>query len=161
MLTQIYLHLLKGRCLIFMLTIAYVQVPVKSNVYCLIHNKLITLEKKNEWISLFSVSVSPLLPCKQVHNSMETYALPYVKQIAGGNLLCDTGSSTQCSVTTQGGGMGCEMGGRVKTTKLMYLWRIHIDIQQRPTQYCKAIMLQLKNRKKTHKKRKVQPLYST
>ena len=25
-----------------------------------------------------------------------------------------------------------------------YLWRIHVDIQQKPTQYCKAIILQLK-----------------
>ena len=33
-------------------------------------------------------------------SNMETYTLPYVKQMASGNLLCDTGSSTQCSVTT-------------------------------------------------------------
>ena len=31
---------------------------------------------------------------------IETYALPHVKQIARRNLLCDPGSSTQCSVTT-------------------------------------------------------------
>lgn len=30
---------------------------------------------------------------------METYTLPYIKQIASGNLLCDTGRSIQCSVT--------------------------------------------------------------
>lgn len=33
-------------------------------------------------------------------NSVETCILPYVKQIASGTLLCDTGGSTQCSVTT-------------------------------------------------------------
>ena len=32
--------------------------------------------------------------------SMETYTLPYIKLVASGNLLWDTGSSTQCSVTT-------------------------------------------------------------
>ena len=42
-------------------------------------------------------------------SNMETYTLPYVKQIASGNLLCDTGSSTQCSVKTWRGGMGWEM----------------------------------------------------
>ena len=30
--------------------------------------------------------------------NMETYTLPYVKQTASGNLLRDTGSSTQCPV---------------------------------------------------------------
>ena len=29
---------------------------------------------------------------------METYTLPYVKSVASENLLCRTGSSTQCSV---------------------------------------------------------------
>ena len=33
-------------------------------------------------------------------NSMETYISRYVKEIANGDLLCDTGSSTQCSLTT-------------------------------------------------------------
>ena len=32
-------------------------------------------------------------------SSMETCTLPYVKQIASGNFLCDTESSTQCSLT--------------------------------------------------------------
>ena len=31
---------------------------------------------------------------------VETCTLSYVKQIASGNLLCDSGSSTHCSVTT-------------------------------------------------------------
>ena len=31
---------------------------------------------------------------------METYTLPSIKQIASGNLLCDTESSVQSSVTT-------------------------------------------------------------
>ena len=28
----------------------------------------------------------------------------------------------------------------------MYLWLIHVDVWQEPTQYCKAIILQLKNK---------------
>ena len=36
---------------------------------------------------------------------LETYTLPYVKQADNGNLLCNTGSSIQYSVTTWRGGM--------------------------------------------------------
>ena len=39
----------------------------------------------------------------------------------------------------------------------VYLWLIHIDVWQKPTQYCKAIILQLKINKfnyKTNKKNK-------
>ena len=34
----------------------------------------------------------------------------------------------------------------------MYLWLIHVDVWQKPTQYCKAVILQLKinNFKKSH-----------
>ena len=41
---------------------------------------------------------------------METCTLSYVKWIASRNLLCDKGSSTQCSVTTKSDEMGWEMG---------------------------------------------------
>ena len=52
-----------------------------------------------------------------------------VKQIANGNLLCDAVSSTQCSVKTQRGGMGWEMGGRFKKEGMyVYLWLIHSDV---------------------------------
>ena len=40
--------------------------------------------------------------------------LPYVKQIASGNLLYDSGNSNWVSVTTYRGGMGWEVGGRFK-----------------------------------------------
>ena len=43
---------------------------------------------------------------KNGESSMETYTLPYVKQIASGDLLYDSGSSDQYSVTTWRGGMG-------------------------------------------------------
>ena len=46
-------------------------------------------------------------------------------------------------VTTQTGGMGREVGRRFKTEGTqVYLWLIHV--WQKPTQCCKAIILQLK-----------------
>ena len=33
----------------------------------------------------------------------------------------------------------------------VYLWLIHVNVQQKPTQYCKAIILQLKTNKPTNK----------
>ena len=39
---------------------------------------------------------------------------------------------------------GWEMGGRFKREgTCVYLWLIRVDVRQKPTQYCKAIMLQL------------------
>ena len=45
--------------------------------------------------------------------------LPYVKQIANGNLLYDSGSS-ETLYQSKGGGMGWEMGGRQKGRDIMY-----------------------------------------
>ena len=37
---------------------------------------------------------------------------------------------------------GWEMGGRLRREGTdAYLWLIHVDLWQRPTQYCKAIIL--------------------
>ena len=72
--------------------------------------------------------------------------LPYVKQTANGNLLYDSGNSNWGSVTTQRDGMGRETGGRFKREgTYVYLWLIHANVWQKPTQFCKAIILQLKN----------------
>ena len=51
------------------------------------------------------------------------------------------GAQTRCSVTTWLGG-----GGREDKREgiYVYLWLIHVDVWQKPTQYCKAIFLQLK-----------------
>ena len=41
------------------------------------------------------------------------------------------------------------VGGRFKKEGLyVYLWLIHVDIWQKPAQYCKEIILQLKIKKK-------------
>ena len=75
---------------------------------------------------------------------MEAYTLPYVKQIARGKLLCNTGSSAQCSVTTQMGG-GWRCGRRFKREEIgVHLWLIHVVVWQKLTQPCKAIIFQLK-----------------
>ena len=40
-------------------------------------------------------------------------------------------------------------GGRCKREETyVYLWLIHVDVWKKPTQYCKAIILQLKNKLK-------------
>ena len=42
-------------------------------------------------------------------------------------------------------GMGREVAGRFKREgTYVNLWMIHVDVWQKPTQYCKAIILQLK-----------------
>ena len=79
---------------------------------------------------------------------IEKVALKYihyhVKQLAGGNLLYNTGNSTQCSVMTQRGEIGQRGGRKVQEGgDICHLWLIHGVIWQKPTQHCKAIILQL------------------
>ena len=63
---------------------------------------------------------------------METYALPYVKQIAGGNLLDDARSSNQhCDSLA----LGWKEGGKFKGKGThVYLWLIPVDVWQKPAQ---------------------------
>ena len=43
--------------------------------------------------------------------------------------------------------MGREAGGRFKREETyVNLWLIHVDVLQKPTKFCKAIILQLKNK---------------
>ena len=48
------------------------------------------------------------------------------------------------SVTAREAGMGREVGSRVKRGAYVRLWLISVDAWQKPTQYCKAIILPLK-----------------
>ena len=43
-----------------------------------------------------------------------------------------------------GGRGGVRCGGVRREGTHVYLWLIHVDVWQKPTQYCKAIILQLK-----------------
>ena len=53
-------------------------------------------------------------------------------------------------MTTYMGGMGWEMGGEFsREGTYVYLWLIHVDIRQGSTQYCNAIIFQLKKEKKS------------
>ena len=63
-------------------------------------------------------------------------------------------AQVRCSVTTSRGSMWWEVTGRFKKEgTYMYLWLIHVGVWQKPTQYCKAIILQLKiNFKKARRK---------
>ena len=55
------------------------------------------------------------------------------------------GAQIQCSVTTERGGMGWEVGGRFKRDgTCIYLGLIHVALWWKPTQHCKTIILQLK-----------------
>ena len=73
--------------------------------------------------------------------------LPYVKQIASGNLLYFSGNSNRGSVTSYRGGMGWKTGGRFKREgTYVYLWPIYVDVWQKPTKFYKVIILQLKNK---------------
>ena len=49
--------------------------------------------------------------------------------------------------------MGREMGGEVQEGEgiYVYLWLIHVDVWKKTTKFCKAIILQLKNKKKKFK----------
>ena len=48
-------------------------------------------------------------------------------------------------------GGGREVQGR---ETYVYLWLIHVDVWQKPTQYCKAIIVQLKINLKSKSKKK-------
>ena len=49
-----------------------------------------------------------------------------------------------CTGMTQRDGTGREEGGVSGWETRVYLWHIHVDVWQKPTVYCKEIILQLK-----------------
>ena len=54
--------------------------------------------------------------------------------------------------------MGREVGRRFKReVTYAYLWLIHVDVWEKPTEFYKAIILQLKNKFKTKKQVVVAP----
>ena len=74
---------------------------------------------------------------------METYIIKC--KMVHENLPCDSGNSNRGSVTTSRGGTGREAGGRFKREgTYVHLWLIRVDVWQKPTKFCKAIILQLK-----------------
>ena len=73
------------------------------------------------------------------------HAAPYVKQIASEDLLCDAGSSN-VAPCDNAEGWDAVGGGRVvlEGGAYVYLQLIRGDVRQKPTEYCKAMTLQLK-----------------
>ena len=72
------------------------------------------------------------------------FTLPYVKYVAMG-IYCVT-QETQTGALYQPGwraGMGREMGGSFKREEIyVYLQLIHVEVGQKTTKFCKAIILQ-------------------
>ena len=65
--------------------------------------------------------------------------------VSPGNVLYDAGNSNWDCVTTKTGVMGREVGGRFKKEETeVHLWLLHVDVWQKPAQYCNAIILQFK-----------------
>ena len=78
-------------------------------------------------------------------NSIKTWTLLYVKQMASERLIHEAGSQSQWSGTTQRDRVGREVRGRLRMRGThVYLWPIHADVWQKSSQHCKAIILQLK-----------------
>ena len=65
--------------------------------------------------------------------------------------ICCMTQGTQTEVLKQSkwNGKGWEVGRRFKREgTYVHLWLIHVGVRQKSNQYCKAIILQLKNLKK-------------
>ena len=61
--------------------------------------------------------------------------------------LCCMAQETQTGALNQPRGVG--WGGRFKREgTYVYLWLIHVDVWKKPTKFCKAIILQLREKKK-------------
>ena len=77
-------------------------------------------------------------------NSLETCILPYVNRWPVQARWMKQGTQSQCSGTTQRDGVGRETGGGFRMGGYVNLWLIHVGVWQKPSQYCKVIILQLK-----------------
>ena len=77
-------------------------------------------------------------------NGIEAYILSYVKQIASPGLMHETGRSGLVHWDDPRDGMGREVEGGFRMGTHVYPWLSHVNVQQKPPQYCKVISLQLK-----------------
>ena len=83
-------------------------------------------------------------------NSIKTCILSYVKQIASPGSMHETGCSGLMHWNDPEGwdGEGGRRGGSRWRT-LIHPWLIHVNVWQKPLQYCKVICFQLKKKKKS------------
>ena len=70
--------------------------------------------------------------------AVETYALPYVKQTAGGSSMYDAGNPKPVLWDNLEGWGGEGGGSRDSGGQGL----IYVDVWQKPSQYCKLIILQ-------------------
>ena len=76
-------------------------------------------------------------------NSIKTCVLSRVKQITSPGWMHETSAEGWCTGKTQRDGMEREMGGGSGRGTYVNPWLIHVNVWQKPLQYCKVISLQL------------------
>ena len=76
-------------------------------------------------------------------NSPETSILSRVKQVTSPGWMHETSAQGWCTGKTQRDGVGWEAGGGSGWGTHVNPWLIHVNVQQKPLQYCKVISLQL------------------
>ena len=88
-------------------------------------------------------------------NSTETSILSRVKQITSPGWMHETSAQAWCTGKTQKDGMGREVVGGIGWGTHVNPKLIHVNVWQKPLQYCKVISLQLiKINEKERKERK-------
>ena len=75
-------------------------------------------------------------------NSIETSILSRVKQITSPGWMHETSAQGWCTGKTQRDRMGREAGGVSGRGTHVNPWLIHVNVWQKPLQYCKVISLQ-------------------
>ena len=75
-------------------------------------------------------------------NSIETSILSRVEQTTSPGWMHETSAQGWCTGKTQRDGMQREVGGGIGMGKCVNPWLIHVNVWQKPLQYCKVISLQ-------------------
>ena len=76
-------------------------------------------------------------------NSIETCILSSVKEITSPGWMHETSAQGWCTGMTQRDGMERKVGGGSGWGTHVNPWLIHVNVWQKPLQYCKGISLQL------------------
>ena len=77
-------------------------------------------------------------------NSTEACILPCVKQMTSASSMHEAGHSKLVPWDTQRDGVGREVGGASAWGTHVHPWLFHVNVWQKPSQYYKVIILQLK-----------------
>ena len=78
-----------------------------------------------------------------LENSIETSILSRVKQITSPSWMHETSAQGWCTGETQRDGVGGRQEGGSGWGTHVNPWLIHVNVWQKPLQYCKVISLQL------------------